>query len=176
MSPHVGKQILFLVHVSIEKNWKWTPSSKFHSVSTQTFIQKVLCWINSWNSTPHDSNGVFNFPKQYLPQLVHQICYWPVVVCICPPTPPPPELKLQEKRGFIWLAIGKAMNQDFPFFSQTHVKAKIKTLAKTETEHRYCFPLNYDRYRAITNSLRGYLMGMKYIIWEKYTPNTVCTV
>lgn len=96
-----------------------------------------------------------------------------MVVCICPL--PPPELKLQEKRGFIWLGICKAMKQDFPFFSQTHVKAKAKTFAKNEIEHRYCFPLNYDRYMAITNFSEDIFMGMKCIIWEKYPANTVCT-
>ena len=106
---------------------------------------------------PHYSNGVFNFPKQYLPQLVHLICCWPVVVYIRPL--PLPEFKLQEKRGFIWVVTCKAMKQDFPFSSQTHVKAKAKTFARNEIEYRYCFPLNYDRYIAITNSLRGYLYG-----------------
>ena len=122
---------------------------------------------------PHYSNGVFNFPKQYLPQLVHLICCWPVVVYIRPL--PLPEFKLQEKRGFIWVVTCKAMKQDFPFSSQTHVKAKAKTFAKGETEHRYCFPLNYDRYIAIKNLSEDIFMGMKYIIWEKYTPNIVCT-
>lgn len=108
------------------------------------------------------------YPNWYIRYVVD---LWLFVICPLPL----PEFTLQEKRGFIWLGICKAMKQDFPFFSQTHVKAKAKSFAKNEIEHRYCFPLNYDRYIAITNLSEDIFMGMKCIIWEKYPANTVCT-
>ena len=91
-----------------------------------------------------------------------------LLTCGCVYRPLPlPEFKLQEKRAFIGLVISH-------FFSQTHVKAKAKTLAKNVIEHRYCFPLNYDRYIAITNSLRGYPYGYEiYHMRKVYSKHSV---